>query len=215
MDVREAVAGRAAVIPRRWARYYLENAPSLVWLIVANLAAVLVGVRFYVEDMPAVSTFLWPLFTDSPVAVGLIALSLTTLLPNLSGRLEDVPHNRVLPYLHTLAFAWLVKTGLWTVFVLNYRVSAYFPDAWGYFGIVLTHLGFVLEAYLVPHYAKTSRGALLFAGLALAVNDVLDWGLGYYPPLRYQPDLGVVVGSVAVSALTLALTVHAFDRADE
>jgi len=200
------------LIPRRWAQYYLGNTPSLVWLIVANLAAVLVGVRFYVASMPDVSTFLWPLYVDSPVAVLLMALSLATLLPFLGRDLSAVPRTRVLAYIHTLTFVWLVKMGLWTFVALNLGFDVYFPAAWAYFGIVLTHLGFVAEAYLIPHYAVTTRGALAFALVVSLANDALDYGADLHPPLRYEPGVALVAGSVALSVLSVALAWLALDR---
>lgn len=198
------------MLPERYARRYLERAPSLVWLLGANLLAVLVGVRYYVETMPGVNTFLWPLYVDSAVAVGLMALSLCTLLPFLGEPIARVPTNRALAYLHTVAFVWLVKSGLWTIAVLLVGWSAYFPAVWGFFGIVLTHLLFVAEAYLVPHYGRTTRGALAAAlGLAL-LNDLVDYGLGLHPPLEYDPGVAVPLISVSLSFVAVALAWRAF-----
>ncbi|MFD1585719.1 DUF1405 domain-containing protein [Halorientalis brevis] len=200
------------VIPARWAQYYLGNAPSLVWLLVANVFAVLVGIQYYVATMPGVSTFLWPFYVDSPVAVFLMALSIATLLPFIGRPLDAVPRTRVLAYLHTLAFVWLVKMGLWTFVALNLGFTAYFPAVWAYFGIILTHLGFVAEAYLIPHYGATTRGALA-AALVLSVgNDILDYGFGLHPPLRYEPTLVLVVSTVILSLLSVALAGLALDR---
>ena len=190
---------RISPVPRRWARLYLMEGPNLVALLVVNAVAVLVGVRFYVADMVDVSTLLWPFFTDSPVALALAMLSLATLLPALGGDLDGVPSNLPLVYLHTLAFVWLVKMGLWTALALGLGFDRYYPAPWDFFGIVLTHLAFVGQAFLVPHYGKTTRGALAVA-LALAlVNDALDYGLGIHPPLRYDPGLALVAGTVLVS----------------
>ena len=200
------------VIPARWAQYYLGNAPSLVWLLVANVAAVLVGIRYYVDSMPDYSTFVWPLYVDSPVAVFLMALSVATLLPFVGRPLGSVPRTRVLAYLHTLTFVWLVKMGLWTFVALNLGFDAYFPAVWAYFGIVLTHLGFVAEAYLVPHYAATTRGALAVALVLSLANDVADYGFGLHPPLRYEPTLALVVSTVCLSVLAVVLADRTFDR---
>jgi len=214
--------GEGSPVPRRWARYYLENAPSLVWLVFANVAAVFVGIHFYLPDLPDIETLAWPLHMDSPVAVGLIALSLATLFPNLGRRLDAVPTNRVLAYLHTIAFVWLVKTGLWTALALNLRVTLYFPDVWDYFGVLLTHLLFIPEAYLVPHYGTTTRGALATALVLALGNDVFDYGLWllglarpYHPRLRYEPGAPLVLGTVAISVLSVVLAARAFDRLDE
>jgi uncharacterized membrane protein YpjA len=207
---------RSELVRRQWARYYLENAPSLTWLIFANVAAIFVGVHFYLPTLPDVDTFLWPLYMDSPVAVLLMALSLATLLPNLGRRLDSVPTNRVLAYLHTITFVWLVETGLWTALALNLDVGAYFPDAWNYFGVLSTHLLFIPEAYLIPHYGKTTRGALATALVLVLANDIVDYGFGYHPPLRYELEetVGIVLvaGSVLTSLAAVALAARGFDR---
>jgi len=213
--------GRRSPVPRKWARYYLENAPSLVWLVFANVAAVFVGIHFYLPDLPAIDTLLWPLHMDSPVAVGLMALSVATLLPNLGRSLDDAPRNRVLAYLHTIAFVWLLKSGLWTALALNLHVSLYFPDTWNYFGVLVTHLLFIPEAYLAPHYGATTRGALATALVLALGNDVFDYaGLylegvqPYHPRLLYEPGAVLVVGTVLISLLSVALAARAFPRLD-
>jgi len=212
----DSARGRSELIRRRWARYYLENAPSLTWLIFANVAAVFVGVHFYLPSLPEVDTFLWPLYMDSPVAVLLMALSLATLLPNLGRVLDEAPTNHVLAYLHTIAFVWLVETGLWTALALNLDVGAYFPDAWNYFGVLSTHLLFIPEAYLIPHYGKTTRGALATALVLVLANDIVDYGFGYHPPLRYDLEgtVGIVLvaGSVVTSLLAVGLAARGFER---
>lgn len=200
------------MLPRRYARYYLENAPSLLWLLGVNVLAMLVGVRFYVETMPAVPTFLWPLYVDSPAALFLATTSLVTLLANLGRSLEEAPHNRALAYLHTLAFVWLVKYGLWTFVALNLGFSAYFPDLYDYWFIVITHLAFVLEAFLIPHYGRTTKGALGLAFALLLVNDLFDYGFGYHPPLRYEPSFLLPLATVSLSVIAVGLASREFER---
>lgn len=205
-------------IPKRYARQLLEDGPNLVWLLSVNVLAMLVGVRFYVETMPEIPTILWPLYADSPAALFLAILSLTTLLPNLGRRASDAPQNRVLAYLHTLAFVWLVKFGLWTFVSLNIGFSSYFglpwdPDAvWSYWFIIATHLAFVAEAYLFPKYGATTRGALATALAVLLVNDALDYLLGIHPPLRYEPGLVLPAATVLLSIGAVAAAARAFDR---
>lgn len=205
-------------IPERYARYYLENMPSLVWLLVVNSLAILVGIRFYVGTMPEVPTFLWPLYADSPTALALVTASLLTLLPNLGNRLSDAPQNLPLAYLHTFAFVWLVKFGIWTFVALNLGFPAYFgppwdPNAlWDYWGIIITHLAFVVEAFLIPHYGRTTRGALFAAlGVALA-SDVLDYGFGLHPPLRYDPGLLLPVATVTLTVVSVFVAERTFPR---
>lgn len=202
-------------LPRRVARYYLSNAPSLFALLLFNAVLTLVGIRYYVETMPAVGTFLWPLYADSPTATALMLLSLATLLPFLGRSLDDVPANRPLAYLHTFAFVWLVKMGLWTAVALHLRFGLYFPAPRDYFGVVVTHLGFVAEALVIPHYGRTTRGALGAALLLALGNDVLDYGFGYAPPLRYDPGATLAAATVAVSVCSVALAAVFMERLDE
>ncbi|ELK54537.1 DUF1405 domain-containing protein [Haloferax volcanii] len=202
-----------------WTEYYLGNGPSLVVFLVLNAAAFLVGVSFYVHSDPALSdlpTFLYPLFGDSPAALALMTLSAATLLPNLGRRVADAPVNRPLAYLHTLAFVWLVKYGVWTVVALNLRPDLYvgFSGAalWDYWGIMLTHAGFLALALVVPRYGATTKGALGFALTLALVNDVFDYGLGYYPPLKYEAGALLAGITVALSFLAVFLASRAFDR---
>ncbi|MFC7079600.1 DUF1405 domain-containing protein [Halorussus caseinilyticus] len=202
----------------RYARRYLEDGPNLAWLLAVNVLAILVGVQFYVGTLPEVPVYLWAFYADSPAALFLVTLSLATLLPNLGRPLDAAPRNRALAYLHTLAFAWLVKYGVWTFVSLNLGFSAYFgppwnPDAfWSYWFIVVTHLGFVVEAYLLPYFGATTRGALATTLVALLANDAIDYLLGYHPPLRYEPDLLLPAATVALSVLAVAGAASAFDR---
>lgn len=207
--------GRATPIPQSVARAYLLAGPNLVALLCINGLALLVGIRFYVAGMVAVPTALWPLFADSPTAIFLAMLSLATLLPAVGSRFDAVPVTRPAAYLHTLAFVWLVKMGLWTAVALNLGFDQYFPAPWDYFGIIVTHLAFLVEAALVPHYGRTSRGALAFALAVALVNDLLDYGYGLHPPLRYDPGIGLPVASVGLSVLAVFIAARALPTLSE
>ncbi|AZH26508.1 DUF1405 domain-containing protein [Haloplanus aerogenes] len=205
----------------RYVEYYLGNAPSLSTLLVANGAAFLVGVSFYVHSDPSFAdlpTFLYPLFGDSPTALALVTLSLATLLPHLGNPVRDAPTNVPLAYLHTFAFVWLIKYGLWTVVALNLHPDQYvgFGGAalWDYWGIMLTHLLFVVEAFAIPYYGRTTDRALKAALVALLVNDVFDYGLGYYPPLRYEPGIPLILATLVLSVGTVYIADRVFDRMD-
>lgn len=206
---------RISPIPRRWASLYLTEGPNLVALLVVNAVAVLVGVRFYVAEMVEVPTALWPFFLDSPVALLLAMLSLATLLPSVGGDLDTLAGNRPLAYLHTLTFVWLVKMGVWTALALGVGFDHYFPAPWDFFGIVVTHLAFVAEAFLVAHYGTTTREALVVALVVALCNDVLDYGLGLHPPLRYDPGLVLPVGTVLISLGAVALASRSLPRLDD
>jgi len=201
-------------VPRRVALRYLDVGPTLAGLLFVDAVAVLAGVRFYLPALPGVPTLLWPLFADSPVALLLGMLSLATLLPLLGSGLS-VPVNRPLAYLHTLAFVWLVKTGLWAPVALTVGFDLYFPAPWDFFGIVLTHLAFLGQAFLIPHYGATTRRALAVALVVALANDALDYGAGLHPPLRYDPGGVLVAVSLALSAGAVALAARSLPKLDE
>ena len=203
-------------VPRAIAESYLSDGPSLVMLLVVNAVAFLVGMQFYVETLAEVPLFLWPLYADSPMAIALATLSLSTLLATLNRSLDETPTNRPLAYLHTLAFVWLVKYGLWTFIALNRRFDRYIGfDAsalYDYWFIIITHLLFVVLAFAILHYGRTTRGALGFSLAALLLNDIVDYGLGYHPPLRYEPGLLLAGLTVGLSVGVVALAWWQFDR---
>ena len=205
--------------PERWVQYYLGNGASLGWLLVVDGAAFLLGVSFYVHSDPSLndlSSLAYPLFGDSPTALALATLSVATLLPNLGRRVTEAPSNRVLALLHTLAFVWLVKYGLWTAVALNLRPDLYvgFTPAllWEYWGILITHLFFLLQAAVIPYYGRTTREALLAALVLLLVNDAFDYGLGLYPPLRYEAGPLLAGITVVLSVVAVATAAWVFDR---
>jgi uncharacterized membrane protein YpjA len=206
---------RVTPVPRSVARSYLLAGPNLVVLLSINGLAFLVGVRFYVAGMAAVPTALWPLFADSPTAIFLAMLSLATLLPAVGRGFDAVPATRPAAYLHTLAVVWLVETGLWTVVALNLGFGQYFPAVWDYFGILLTHLAFLVEAGLIAHYGYTTRGALGFALVLALSNDALDYLVGLHPPLRYEPGVVLGAASVALSAVAVLAAARALPKLAE
>jgi uncharacterized membrane protein YpjA len=205
--------------PERWVQYYLGNGASLGWLLVVDSAAFLLGVSFYVHSDPSLndlSSLAYPLFGDSPTALALATLSVATLLPNLGRRVTEAPSNRVLALLHTLAFVWLVKYGLWTAVALNLRPDLYvgFTPAllWEYWGILITHLFFLLQAAVIPYYGRTTREALVAALVLLFVNDAFDYGLGLYPPLRYEAGPLLAGITVVLSVVAVVSAAWVFDR---
>lgn len=217
-------------LPDRWVRYYLGNAPSLVWLIVINAVTFLAGVRYYVGTMPSIPTFLWPLYADSPTALAFGTLSLATLLPMLGGDRDvlDRPTNLALAYVDTVAVTWLVKFGLWTAVALNLRPELYvgfdLDGLYAYWAILFTHLGFAVEALLIARVGSTTRGALAVALASLLVGDVYDYVFGNHPPLRYDPGSLISVpavgdpggllpfASVLLSVLAVGVAAATLDR---
>lgn len=219
------------IVPREVAAFYLTTPWTLALLLVANALAFLVGVRYYVATMPAVGTFAWPLYADSPTAIAYGTLVLAALAPFAGRRLSAVPRTRLLGALSTLAVVWLVKMGLWTFLALN--VPLVRPDLptdlyvgfdagslWAYWGILFTHAAFLGEAVLLAHVGRTSRRALAAAGLFALCNDLFDYGfvvglpLANHPPVRYDPGPLLAAGSLAATLAAVAVAAALLPRGE-
>ena len=190
---------------------------SLVVVLALTSFMFLIGVDYYADSLGDVPTVLWPLYADSAVAVALGALALATLLPTVGsgGDVSETPTNRPLAYLHTLAFVWLVQFGLWPLVSLNLAFGAYLaaPSAWIYYwGVIGTHLPFAGLALLFPAFGRTTRGALVLALALVVCNVVVDYGLGYHPPLLYEPGIGLAAATLGLGLFGVWLASRSFDR---
>ncbi|MDB9247613.1 DUF1405 domain-containing protein [Halorubrum ezzemoulense] len=177
-----------------------------------------VGVGYYAPSADEVPVVLWPLYADSAVAVALAGGVLASVVPTVrrgGSVTADAPTSRGLAYLHTVAFVWLVQFGLWPLVSLNLAVGQYVsaPDALIYYwGVIGTHLLFVGLALLFPAFGRTTRGALATAlGLGVA-NAVVDYGLGYHPPLLYEPGPGLTAATLAIAVGAVTLAARSFCR---
>ncbi len=83
---------------------------------------------------------------------------------------------------------------------------------YAYWGIIGTHLLFVALAFAILHYGRTTREALGLSLGVLLLNDIVDYGVGFHPPLRYEPGLVVPAATVALSFVAVALAAWGFDR---
>ena len=192
---------------------------SLAAVATLTAAMVLVGVAYYADTLSSVPTALWPLYADSAVATTLCLVSLVTLAPAVvSGvPLSSASTSRPLAYLYTLSFVWLVQFGVWPLVSLNLAFDAYVsaPAAWVYYwGVLGTHLLFVGVALLFPAFGRTTPGAL---GLALCLgvaNVVVDYGLGYHPPLLYEPGATLAGATLAIAVFAVWLASRSFRRLD-
>jgi hypothetical protein len=180
-----------------------------------------VGIGYYAPTANEVPVPLWPLYADSAVAVALGGGVLAAVAPTVrrgGNVVADTPSSRALAYLQTLAFVWLVQFGLWPLVSLNLAFGRYVaaPDAWIYYwGVIGTHLLFVGLALLFPAFGRTTRGALATALALGVVNAVVDYGLGYHPPLLYEPGPGLAAATLAIAVGSVALASHSFPRLGE
>ena len=197
--------------PPRWvrrARGHIDTPAQVGLLLVIDAVAIAVGVSFYAHSDPSladVAVWWYPLFADSPVAVGLGALTVAVWLGRHG---PTVRPSWPAALLSTLAVVWLVRMGVWTVGALAIGWRAYLGAEavlWAFWGILATHVLFLAHAALTASVGARRRGTLAVAAGALLVHDLVDYGLGLAPPLPYAPTPALVAMSLASSALALAV----------
>lgn len=154
--------------------YWLAPLPSRIeefalryaWAIVAiNLAGTAFGFWYYRFQFGGTPLAMWPWVPDSPLATLFMALSLA--LWKL-----DRPSELV----NALAFYGNVKLGLWTPFVLLAFNDAFLainsPPMYAF--LVISHLGMVVQAFLIHRYSEFSipavAGALAWYSFDLTVD---------------------------------------------
>jgi Protein of unknown function (DUF1405). len=152
--------------PPRWvrrARGLVDTPAQVGLLLVIDAVAIAVGISFYAHSTPGladVAVWWYPLFADSPVAVGLGALTVAWWLGR---RGADAPPSWPAALLSTLAVVWLVRMGLWTVGALTLGWRAYLgADAvlWSFWGILATHVLFLAHAAVTASVSARRRGTL-------------------------------------------------------
>lgn len=184
-------------------------------LLLALIATLLVGIRFYVDSMPSINTFLWPLYIDTPVAIAFAIMSLITTAPFISQTLTDVPNNALTALIHTFAFTWLIKYGVWVTIALNIHPLLYITtqqSGWfSYPMIIFSHSLFVILAFMIVTYGKTTRSALLTTLVLLLANDVYDYVFGFHPPIKYTPELTLPLLTTLLTVSTVLLAWWQFD----
>jgi uncharacterized membrane protein YpjA len=160
------------------------------WGIVAiNLAGTAFGFWYYIPQFRLEPVVMWPIVPDSPTATLFIACSLA--LYKLSRSNE---------YLNMLAFFGCIKLGLWTPYVLTVFADAFLatvtppPQVVPLLGrelasnamyafLFVSHLGMVVQAFVIHRYSDFPRRAILVALLWYGFNDLVD----YFVPIVGTP----------------------------
>lgn len=195
---------RGSPLPAAAVRPYLEGQFELAGLLAANGIAFLVGLQYYAASFDQVHFLTWWLFADSPVALALGTVALATMIPSAGSRAKRQT-GQLSAVIHTLAIVALVFTGVWTTIVVGWgwaTTTTYAPSEALF--LILTHLGFVVEAAVLAHVGTTDRIALGTAGLFVGVTLYYDYVLGHHPPIPYPDGSGVaMIGALLVAPLAL------------
>ncbi|WP_336343746.1 DUF1405 domain-containing protein [Halalkalicoccus ordinarius] len=163
--------------------YWLAPLPSRIeelalryaWAIVAiNLSGTAFGFWYYRFQFAGTPLVMWPWVPDSPLATLFMALSLALWKLDRASELVNA-----------LAFYGNVKLGLWTPFVLLAFNDAFLainsPPMYAF--LVVSHLGMVVQAFLIHRYSEFSIPAI---AAALAWYS-FDLTVDYFVPIVGGP----------------------------
>jgi uncharacterized membrane protein YpjA len=170
--------------------------PAVVWLLVAiNLGSAIPGYLFWYGDaLGRAPWYVWLFVPDSPLSVTFMGAALVAFH---YGRRWDV--------LGLVATGACMKYGLWTDFVW---LTNYLSGGEYHFTAILmslTHFGMMVEGLVLTALLRFRPLPVLVASLFLIVNDVLDYGFGYRPPLPNPDDLGTITRfSIAETAVIVS-----------
>jgi uncharacterized membrane protein YpjA len=221
-DTTDRLPRYIAPLPRR-----IENvALRYAWVIVAiNLAGTAFGFWYYIPQFQLEPVVAWPVVPDSPTATLFIACSLA--LYKL-GRSNE--------YLNVLAFFGCIKLGLWTPYVLTVFADAFLatvtppPQVVPLLGqelasnamyafLFVSHLGMVVQAFLINRYSDFPARAILVAVVWYGFNDLVDYfvpivGTPHHTLLPVEPIVNGTVQHVSpaheiAAAGAVALTILA------
>lgn len=163
--------------------YWLAPLPSRIeelalryaWVIVAiNLAGTAFGFWYYRFQFAGTPLVMWPWVPDSPLATLFMALSLALWKLDRANELVNA-----------LAFYGNIKLGLWTPFILLAFNDAFLainsPPMYAF--LVVSHLGMVVQAFLIHRYSEFSIPAI---AAALAWYS-FDLTVDYFVPIVGGP----------------------------
>lgn len=172
--------------------------PGLAWLLVAvNLGGVAFGFSYYGPQFGFTPAWLWPWVPDSPLSVGLFALSLALHQARRASALVD-----------WLAFLANVKVGLWTAFALLWfepHFGTFEGPANLNFWLLGLHLAMVAQAFVLATGLRPGRAGLA-AALWLGLDVAMDYGLA---PVEFGGCVGTKPFTVPCEDIALLAMVTA------
>lgn len=175
----------------------LNSFAKLVLLI--NIIGLLFGIYYYIPKLSQTNPILWPLVPDSPLSILFFILVFLGIWRG--------------GFAAFFASAWLIKYGIWTVFVMlfysgYYLVPELLASSWALF--IIPHIGMALEAVLI----MKPKFELKFAIIALAIllaNDFADYAVGTRP-LIPDESIGVVAGVAVLLSIAACAFLYLFSK---
>ena len=183
LSPRDSLPRGLAPLPKSVEHWGLRLAPVIIGI---NLLGTVFGFWYYgfhplplsdpviTWQLGSEPLLLWPFVPDSPLATLFIALALWRWY---RGNQSE--------YLSMLAFFGCWKLGLWTPYVLGVFAESFLAVTWFplYVFLFVSHLGMVLEAFVLHRIASFRLRAIGVALVWYGLNDILD----YFVPVVGSP----------------------------
>lgn len=163
--------------------YVLTRRSNLVLLLIVNFLGTIYGYYWYRFQLKATPFPLDLFVPDSPTASLFFCLVLIAFLLRTNW-----------PLIEALAVTSLIKYGIWAVGMNIAAGLIGTPLEFGNYMLIVSHGCMAIEGLLFIPYYKIRPGHLVFAGIILVHNEIVDYIfhiMPWYPPLEpYEPYIG-------------------------
>jgi|TARA_B100000959_G_C14957013_1_gene614166 uncharacterized membrane protein YpjA len=156
----------------------------LILVLIANIFGVGFGFYYYQGLLANAPIWALPFIPDSPISTLFFSLAILLILIN---RKSDI--------VTSLASVYVMKYGIWTMFVILYYPYHFLtPQLANYYWLMfILHFGMVIEPILILHTMKRKKMILLVPIVWLLLNDLIDYGLNMNPLEPYSlPNIQIV-----------------------
>lgn len=144
----------------------------LAAVLLINLMGTAFGYYYYQGLLESSPLWQWVFIPDSPNSTIIFSLAIALILLN---RASNV--------LSALGCVYVMKYGLWTMFVILYFPDYFLtPERADYYWLMFwLHFGMVLEPVVILHTLRRNMRTLLAPLVILLINDYLDYAVGTSP----------------------------------
>ncbi len=168
--------------------------------LLINLLGTAFGYYYYQGLLESSPFWKWIFIPDSPNSTLIFSAAIALILV---GRPSSV--------IGALGCVYIMKYGLWTMFVILYFPEFFLAPHWSdyYWLMFWLHLGMFLEPLLILHTIRRNLRTLVVPLVLLLINDYADY-LGGTSPLYSFPlgDLGITPAFSVFETLVLSLLVY-------
>lgn len=168
--------------------------------LLINLLGTVFGYYYYQNLLASSPAWKWIFIPDSPNSTLIFSAAIVLIL---LGRPSST--------LGALGCVYIMKYGLWTMFVILYFPEFFLAPRWAdyYWLMFWLHLGMVLEPLLILHTLRKNLRTLLVPLVLLLINDYADYAAGTSPLYSFPLDgLGVTPVFSVFETLVLSIVVY-------